>query len=247
MQNSSVGVNTGGEVDAIVIFLLIVLVLLSLVFLFLHIRSKRIHADQSLPDSEPPMKTIPKPDWPSERPGATKPVQQRSQNQVVYLKHADAIITPDHDEELDVPTQYEYTRRRYIMSERERGFYRRLHHVFGKFYLIFPQIHLNDLLAHDHVYQNWQGALSTIQRKSVDYVICTTDFKILLAIELDDITHRDPERQKRDRMVNYIFKKAKLPLLRVTNVETMTDQQIHYKVMSAIFEPDVPGSQKIQG
>lgn len=147
----------------------------------------------------------------------------------------------------DLPTRYLYTRRHYMMSMRERSFYKRLHHVFGKYYLIFPQIHLNDLLSHDHVRQNWQGALSTIQRKSVDYVICSTDFKILLAIELDDITHQNPDRQERDRMVNYIFQKANLPILRITNVESLSDQQIHYKVMVAMFVSNVPDGQKIQG
>lgn len=130
--------------------------------------------------------------------------------------------------------EYIYLRKAYLMTKHERYFYRRLHHIFGKFYLIFPQIHLNDLFVHDHYSQDWRAALSKIQRKSVDYVLCTVDLKIVIAIELDDYTHTQPARQQRDEFVERLFFKSGTPLVRFSQVETLTDQFIYDKVVKAV-------------
>lgn len=44
-----------------------------------------------------------------------------------------------------------------------------------------------------------------IQAKHVDFVICDQDMKILAILELDDNSHYDPERIKRDDFVNTIL------------------------------------------
>lgn len=129
---------------------------------------------------------------------------------------------------------YAYKKREYLMTERERKFYRKLFNVFGKFYFIYPQLHFSALLDHRMKSQNWQGALSRIQRKSVDYVLCTTDFKIVAAIELDDKTHDKIERQQRDAFVDSICAQAGLPLVRFRNIESITDEQIKNNILLAI-------------
>lgn len=129
---------------------------------------------------------------------------------------------------------YVYTKREYLMTSRERKFYRRLFDVFGKFYFIYPQLHFSVLLDHRMKSQNWQGALSRIQRKSVDYVLCTTDFKIVAAIELDDKTHDSLERQQRDAFIDSICAQAGLPLVRFRNIESITDEQIKNNILLAI-------------
>jgi len=54
-----------------------------------------------------------------------------------------------------------------------------------------------------------------IKAKSIDYVLVDKNFKILLCIELDDYTHKKPNRAKRDIFINKIFNEANVKLLRI--------------------------------
>ena len=50
-------------------------------------------------------------------------------------------------------------------------------------------------------------------------LVDSRNFKTLMAIELDDSTHNEQERIRRDLIVNDIFKKANVPLLRVDSIK----------------------------
>lgn len=117
-------------------------------------------------------------------------------------------------------TVYRYNRKYVIMTEREQEFYKKLKLVCGDSILIFPQIHLSSLFFHNVKGQNFKLAFRFINRLSVDFVLVDSrNFKTLLAIELDDSTHNEKNRVKRDLIVNDIFKKANFPLLRVNSVK----------------------------
>jgi len=123
--------------------------------------------------------------------------------------------------------QYIYTRKDYIMTSTEANFFKRLERIAGDRYYIFPQIHLSSLLNNRVGRQSWRGALSHIQRKSVDYALVDRQtMKTAYAIELDDASHSHPNRVERDEVVNEIFKLAKLPLVRFSNIETLSDTDI---------------------
>lgn len=117
-------------------------------------------------------------------------------------------------------TVYRYNRKYVIMTEREQEFYKKLKLVCGDSILIFPQIHLSSLFFHNVKGQNFKLAFRFINRLSVDFVLVDSrNFKTLLAIELDDSTHNEKDRIKRDLIVNDIFKKANFPLLRVDSIK----------------------------
>ena len=117
-------------------------------------------------------------------------------------------------------TIYRYNRKYVIMTEREQEFYKKLKLVCGDSILIFPQIHLSSLFFHNVKGQNFKLAFRFINRLSVDFVLVDSrNFKTLLAVELDDSTHNEKDRIKRDLIVNDIFKKAHFPLLRVDSVK----------------------------
>ena len=117
-------------------------------------------------------------------------------------------------------TVYRYNRKYVIMTEREQEFYKKLKLVCGDSILIFPQIHLSSLFFHNVKGQNFKLAFRFINRLSVDFVLVDSrNFKTLLAVELDDSTHNEKDRIKRDLIVNDIFKKAHFPLLRVDSVK----------------------------
>lgn len=134
---------------------------------------------------------------------------------VIIIK---AIVSDSGNQKIS--TVYRYNRKYVIMTEREQEFYKKLKLVCGDSILIFPQIHLSSLFFHNVKGQNFKLAFRFINRLSVDFVLVDSrNFKTLLAIELDDSTHNEKDRIKRDLIVNDIFKKANFPLLRVDSVK----------------------------
>ena len=121
--------------------------------------------------------------------------------------------------------QYKYAKKKYFMTNAERQFYERLHSIFGDKLYIFPQAHLPSFLNHAVKGQNWKGALSTIQRKSVDYVLCDkANISPIIAIELDDWSHDAPNRQQRDTLVGAICEQAGMPLVRFRDVSNLSSR-----------------------
>lgn len=112
--------------------------------------------------------------------------------------------------------KYVYTKRQFIMTKAEREFYLTLQQAIGGAYMIYPQAHLDLFLDYMVKGQNWQAALSTIQRKSVDFLICSREYyNPLAAIELDDSSHTRQDRIERDRKLEEICTAAGMPLVRI--------------------------------
>jgi hypothetical protein len=121
------------------------------------------------------------------------------------------------------------------MTKAENNFFEILNEIVGHDYYIFPQVHLSSILDGDIWGQSWKGALSTIDRKSVDYVICNKGYRTpVLAIELDDSSHDSENRQQRDANVEHMLEKAGMPLLRLRNVRHMSHEEISNKVLAAL-------------
>lgn len=136
---------------------------------------------------------------------------------VIIIK---AIVSGSETQKTSTLYNYRYNRKYAIMTEREVEFYKKLKFVCGENILIFPQIHLSNLFFHNIKGQNFKSAFKFINKLSVDFVLVDSrNFKTLMAIELDDSTHNDQERIRRDLIVNDIFKKANFPLLRVDSIK----------------------------
>lgn len=113
---------------------------------------------------------------------------------------------------------YQYKRKNFLITRAEHEFFDILVELFGSEYHIFTQVHLPTILEHKVSGQNWKGAFSHINGKSVDFVICDKEYiKPLLAIELDDRSHERPDRIERDSEVERILQDAGIPLLRIEN------------------------------
>ena len=116
--------------------------------------------------------------------------------------------------------KYAYKRKWYLLTKSELRFFHTLLGVVHNFYYVVPQVHLSSLLDHKTWGQNWRGALSRIQRKSVDYVICSRhELTPVCAVELDDPSHNEPDRAERDKLVEALFKEAGIPLIRIKTQE----------------------------
>lgn len=146
-----------------------------------------------------------------------------------------AVISPD----LKL-SKYNYSRKRFIMTQAENNFYRVLKTAFGDKYEIFPQVHIGTFIDHRVGRQDYRAALSVIQRKSVDYLLCTRGYcNPILAIELDDKTHANGDRAARDTLVKEIFEDAGMPLLRIKWQRQYDPMEIE-KLVNSSLQDNLP-------
>ena len=112
------------------------------------------------------------------------------------------------------------------MTKTESDFFTKLERVVSERYYVFPQVHLSSLLDHRVKGQEWSYAFRHINGKSVDYVLCDRQtLQPTYAIELDDYTHDQSDRKRRDAEVERIFDEANLPLVRFRNKD-VSDAEI---------------------
>lgn len=139
---------------------------------------------------------------------------------VVIVGVAVAIALSNNSPKVDAPAgtkpEYAYMRKQFIMTKSENDFYQVLQRAVGANCMIFPQAHLDLFLDHKVKGQNWKAALSKIQRKSVDFLICSNKYyNPLVAIELDGVSHSEDERMARDDFVDGICKNAGMPIVHI--------------------------------
>lgn len=118
----------------------------------------------------------------------------------------------DDGKELD---HYPFRLRDDFLSRAELSFYLTVQNHVGKDLRICPKVSLSDLFYVVRPNENFK-AYNKINRKHVDFVACDpVTMKPLFGIELDDASHQQPDRKKRDRFVEKVFQAASLPLVRV--------------------------------
>lgn len=107
-----------------------------------------------------------------------------------------------------------FVSREVLLSRGERAFYRALTYALRGRYLIAVKVRAADILSCSERHWN-EGYGHMIARHHVDFTLCErTTTKILLAIELDDKSHDQKPRQKRDRFLNLAFEAADVSLVR---------------------------------
>jgi len=109
-------------------------------------------------------------------------------------------------------------RRGRFLSANEKCFLRALDVALGRDYRAFAQVRLAELAdpAPGLSDRLRRRALGGVMAKSVDFVICDgLSLDPVVVIEVDDLSHRLPERLSRDAFVNAVFAEIGVPLLRV--------------------------------
>jgi hypothetical protein len=130
-----------------------------------------------------------------------------------------------------------------FLSPAEASFYRVLKVAIGDQLLIFPKVGLQELFfvprqEGDRAFRN------KIDRKHVDFVLChPATLNPCAAIELDDASHKRPDRIERDEFVDKVFATASLPLIRVTAQANYSTQQL--RDLLKPFSPATQPSEKI--
>lgn len=132
------------------------------------------------------------------------------------------------------PADYTYALRDDFLSRAEQSFFHVLRDAVATEYLIFPKVGLADLVYPPR--QEGQfGAWQRINRKHVDFVLCDPlTLRPRAALELDDRSHRRPDRLERDAFVEQVFADASLPLIRIPAQRTYHRQTIATLVAEAV-------------
>jgi Protein of unknown function (DUF2726) len=106
-----------------------------------------------------------------------------------------------------------YFRRGFLLSKAEQSFFEILRNV-ALDHIVFAKVKLADLVAADERHDYWQANFNRVCSKHVDFVVCDLLFRPVVAIELDDKSHRLPHRRKRDEEVAKLLEEVRLPLAR---------------------------------
>jgi len=108
---------------------------------------------------------------------------------------------------------FPYDVRSSILTANENDFYQELKKVVGEKYVILSKVRLSDIFSVVGA-KNYWAALNRINSKHVDFLLCHSEtFKPVLAIEIDDRSHRRRDRVERDEFVDNLFRSTRVLLL----------------------------------
>lgn len=102
-----------------------------------------------------------------------------------------------------------------LLTRGEQAFFQCLRRCIGSRYLLQCKVRLADVVrCSDEAWDDTPGR--RISQKHLDFVVCDPrTLAVLLAIELDDRSHREASRRRRDAFLNGVAEGIGLPLLRV--------------------------------
>ena len=135
---------------------------------------------------------------------------------------------PVEDETDAIPDHLPYVVSNKFLSPQEFSFYKLAYQTLNGKYTVCPKVSLAELFSVTETdFSQHQIYLNKIIRKRIDFLVCeTSTMKPLYAIELDDSSHDQPVRQKRDQLVEAVFKAANLPLIRMQGKSAYTQEEL---------------------
>jgi hypothetical protein len=107
-----------------------------------------------------------------------------------------------------------YAKTKYFFSAAERSFFEILRRLVPD-HTVFAKVRLADLVSVRKGTSSWQSHFNRIDGKHIDFILCDTDLSPVVAIELDDLSQDDEDRESRDRFVDQVLASVSLPIIRV--------------------------------
>ena len=109
---------------------------------------------------------------------------------------------------------FSYKRQPALFSPAERSFLGVLDQVLGSEYRVFGKVRIADLIKPGDG-GGRQAALNRIVARHVDFVVCDPgDLSVIGVVELDDKSHDQDSRRRRDALVDGAFGSAGIPIVR---------------------------------
>ena len=125
-----------------------------------------------------------------------------------------------------------------LVTPAEQRFYEALDEAVDGRLLILSKVRVADLLSVTSESRSARyRVFRSIASKHVDFVLVEAkNLRPLAAIELDDSTHRRLDRRKRDELLDDLFAKANLPLIRFKTASTYSPRSIEAQIEEALGE-----------
>jgi hypothetical protein len=102
-----------------------------------------------------------------------------------------------------------------VLSHKEKSFYDSLLPITSKLGLtVFAKMRLADFINAPVGNPFNEKLFYKISSKHVDFILCNSDMKPVIVIEVDDKTHDRIDNKERDEFKNRLFKYVDIPLLR---------------------------------
>ena len=138
---------------------------------------------------------------------------------LIALSIVALVYTAKSDEKLSKPfnAEYDYVAKPQLMTASEREMFDVLRSATR--HAIYPQVALSALVD-----KKGNATSRNELFRVLDFVICNSETKPILVVELNDKSHFLPSRRERDEKVAYILGKAKIKLLVVTVDELRGDR-----------------------
>ena len=135
-----------------------------------------------------------------------------------YISKSNAAAKPQIDLGRPLPLNAggspAFTRRNDFFSASESSFYEILCRLCPE-HTVFAKVRLADLVRVQASGREFWQRFNSICGKHVDFVVCDEQLAPVVAIELDDSSHREAERLKRDKFVDSVLQTASLPIVHV--------------------------------
>ena len=124
-----------------------------------------------------------------------------------------------------------------LLTDAERSFYGVLVRVVDRDIAVFPKVRFADLLWLPPNTGDRRAHLNRVASKHIDFVLChRRSLAPLLAIELDDSSHRARDRRRRDAFVDRVLRAAGLPLPRVPARRSYAPAELAELVRRSLFD-----------
>ena len=121
-----------------------------------------------------------------------------------------------------------------LLTEPEKRFYYALLSAATKDQRVFAKVRLGDVFYLANEPKNRWQHLQPIYSKHFDFLICDATYHPLLAVELDDTSHRQHDNQRSDAMKNGLCESVGFPLLRVPIQRRYMPEQIAAEITHAL-------------
>ncbi|MNR76008.1 hypothetical protein D3C72_66610 [compost metagenome] len=118
-----------------------------------------------------------------------------------------------------------------LLSENEKKWFAAFKEAFPNAHVL-AQVALNQLVKAEGV--KWRSAKNKIDPRSIDFVVLSPDLNVLMAVEIDDRSHRLEKRQADDEKKNKALCDAGIILMRFPAIPVLTGEALKKAVVETL-------------
>jgi very-short-patch-repair endonuclease len=118
-----------------------------------------------------------------------------------------------------------------LLSENEKAWFNAIREALPHAH-VFAQVALNQLVKAEG--PKWRSAKNKIDPRSIDFVVLNPELAVLLAIEIDDRSHKLEKRQADDAKKNKALADAEITLLRFPATPVLATETVKARIVETL-------------